>query len=44
MHISLDLETLGNTTNAAITQIGVAAFDIETGSTISSSAGVERAM
>ena len=31
MHASIDLETLGNTTNAAITQIGVALFEIETG-------------
>lgn len=31
MHASIDLETLGNTTNAAITQIGVALFELETG-------------
>lgn len=31
MHASIDLETLGNTTNAAITQIGVAFFHLETG-------------
>lgn len=31
MHASIDLETLGNTTNAAITQIGVAFFELETG-------------
>lgn len=31
MHLSIDLETLGNTTDAAITQIGLAEFDIETG-------------
>ncbi|MEG1038899.1 MAG: 3'-5' exonuclease [Comamonas sp.] len=31
MHASIDLETLGNTTNAAITQIGVSLFELETG-------------
>lgn len=31
MHASIDLETLGNTTDAAITQIGVAFFTLETG-------------
>lgn len=31
MHVSIDLETLGNTTDAAITQIGVALFSLETG-------------
>lgn len=31
MHVSIDLETLGNTPDAAITQIGLAEFDIETG-------------
>ena len=31
MHASIDLETLGNTTDAAITQIGVAFFTMETG-------------
>lgn len=31
MHLSIDLETLGNTTDAAITQIGLAEFDIQTG-------------
>jgi hypothetical protein len=33
MHLSIDLETLGNSTDAAITQIGLAEFNIETGET-----------